>query len=195
MVSLLARLGLAAVWLVSGWLKVIDPAQTRIAVEAYRLLPDGMVDTVAVVPASDGGTGQRPVAFATLRDGAAVDAPALEAIAADHLTRDRLPVEDEEMVALSRPKLPQAGLGQRIASIALLLLALIAAIALLSRGSDDGRSSGPAPSPFTAQSYGSDTSVSGGSDGSSSSPSSSQARSMDRSYSSVLTVSPTRRRA
>lgn len=49
MVSLLARLGLAAVWLVSGWLKVIDPAQTRIAVEAYRLLPDGMVDTVAVV--------------------------------------------------------------------------------------------------------------------------------------------------
>ena len=79
-------------------------------------------------------------------------------------------------MALSRPKLPQAGLGQRIATIALLLLALIAAIALLSRGSDDGRSSGPAPSPFTAQSYGSDTSASGGSDGSSSSPSSSQAR-------------------
>lgn len=78
-------------------------------------------------------------------------------------------------MALSRPKLPQAGLGQRIATIALLLLALIAAIALLSRGAGDGRSSGGSPSPFTAQSYGSDTSASGESGRSGSSASSKQA--------------------
>jgi uncharacterized membrane protein YphA (DoxX/SURF4 family) len=41
------RLGLAAVFLVSGALKVIDPAQTRVAVGAYELLPAGLVGPVA----------------------------------------------------------------------------------------------------------------------------------------------------
>jgi uncharacterized membrane protein YphA (DoxX/SURF4 family) len=42
-----ARLGLAAVFLVSGALKVVDPAQTQIAVRAYELLPRGLVGPVA----------------------------------------------------------------------------------------------------------------------------------------------------
>ncbi|MDH6288958.1 MauE/DoxX family redox-associated membrane protein [Rhodococcus sp. NM-2] len=46
-VSLLARLSLAAVWLVSGALKVADPAQTIIAVRAYQLLPEDLVRPVA----------------------------------------------------------------------------------------------------------------------------------------------------
>lgn len=41
------RLGLAAVFLVSGALKVIDPAQTRIAVRAYELLPPALIGPVA----------------------------------------------------------------------------------------------------------------------------------------------------
>lgn len=41
------RLGLAAVFLVSGALKVVDPAQTRIAVRAYELLPPDVVGPVA----------------------------------------------------------------------------------------------------------------------------------------------------
>jgi uncharacterized membrane protein YphA (DoxX/SURF4 family) len=41
------RLGLAAVFLVSGALKVIDPAQTKIAVRAYELLPPGLIGLVA----------------------------------------------------------------------------------------------------------------------------------------------------
>ncbi len=41
------RLGLAAVFLTSGALKVVDPAQTRIAVRAYELLPAGLVGPVA----------------------------------------------------------------------------------------------------------------------------------------------------
>ncbi len=45
--SLLARLGLAAVWLISGWLKAVDPLQTVVAVRAYRLLPEGAVTPVA----------------------------------------------------------------------------------------------------------------------------------------------------
>lgn len=43
------RLGLAAVFLVSGTLKAVDPAQTRIAVRAYELLPSGLVGPVATV--------------------------------------------------------------------------------------------------------------------------------------------------
>ncbi|MGH3859948.1 MauE/DoxX family redox-associated membrane protein [Actinokineospora sp.] len=43
----LLRLGLAAVWLVSGWIKVSDPNQTFIAVQAYDLLPSAMVSVVA----------------------------------------------------------------------------------------------------------------------------------------------------
>ncbi|KAA0024092.1 MauE/DoxX family redox-associated membrane protein [Antrihabitans cavernicola] len=47
-VSLLARLGLAAVWLFSGWLKAADPTQTKVAVGAYQLLSDDLVGPVAV---------------------------------------------------------------------------------------------------------------------------------------------------
>ncbi len=47
LISLLARLGLAAVWLASGWLKAADPAETVVAVRAYRLLPDELVRPVA----------------------------------------------------------------------------------------------------------------------------------------------------
>ena len=43
----LVRLGLAAVFLVSGALKAVDPAQTRIAVRAYELLPPDLVGPVA----------------------------------------------------------------------------------------------------------------------------------------------------
>lgn len=46
-IGAVARLGLAAVFLVSGALKVLDPAQTRIAVRAYELLPSGLVGPVA----------------------------------------------------------------------------------------------------------------------------------------------------
>lgn len=42
-----ARFGLAAVFLVSGVLKAIDPAQTRIAVRAYDLLPSSLIGPVA----------------------------------------------------------------------------------------------------------------------------------------------------
>ncbi|GLZ41615.1 hypothetical protein Acsp05_52390 [Actinokineospora sp. NBRC 105648] len=46
-VGTLSRLGLAAVWLVSGGLKVADPNQTFIAVQAYDVLPGGVVSVVA----------------------------------------------------------------------------------------------------------------------------------------------------
>ncbi|SDI98131.1 Methylamine utilisation protein MauE [Actinokineospora alba] len=46
-IGTLLRLGLAAVWLVSGWIKVSDPNQTFIAVQAYDLLPSAMVSVVA----------------------------------------------------------------------------------------------------------------------------------------------------
>nr|WP_285612186.1 MauE/DoxX family redox-associated membrane protein [Actinokineospora globicatena] len=46
-VGTLFRLGLAGVWLVSGWLKVSDPNQTFIAVQAYDVLPGGLVSVVA----------------------------------------------------------------------------------------------------------------------------------------------------
>ncbi|EOM77406.1 DoxX family membrane protein [Rhodococcus rhodnii] len=46
--SAVARLVLAAVLLASGVLKVIDPAQTVVAVRAYRLLPEELVRIVAV---------------------------------------------------------------------------------------------------------------------------------------------------
>ena len=46
-VSVLCRLGLVAVWLVSGVIKAADPLQTRVAVAAYQLLPDPAVDPVA----------------------------------------------------------------------------------------------------------------------------------------------------
>jgi uncharacterized membrane protein YphA (DoxX/SURF4 family) len=45
--GILARLGLAAVWLVSGVTKLIDPGQTFLAVQAYDVLPAGLVAPVA----------------------------------------------------------------------------------------------------------------------------------------------------
>ena len=47
-VGTLARLGLAAVWLVSGALKLADPGQTLIAVQAYDVLPDALENVVAL---------------------------------------------------------------------------------------------------------------------------------------------------
>ncbi len=49
LVGTLARLGLAAVWLVSGTLKAIDLNQTVVAVRAYDVLPRAAVDVVAAV--------------------------------------------------------------------------------------------------------------------------------------------------
>jgi uncharacterized membrane protein YphA (DoxX/SURF4 family) len=48
-IGTLARLGLAAVWLVSGGIKVADPDQTYIAVKAYDVLPTAVVSPVATV--------------------------------------------------------------------------------------------------------------------------------------------------
>ncbi|MFD2420398.1 MauE/DoxX family redox-associated membrane protein [Amycolatopsis pigmentata] len=47
-IGTLARLGLAAVWLISGSIKIMDPGQTFLAVRAYDVLPDGMVHPVAL---------------------------------------------------------------------------------------------------------------------------------------------------
>lgn len=44
-----ARLGLAAVWLTSGTVKVVDPDQTYVAVRAYDVLPRAGVEVVATV--------------------------------------------------------------------------------------------------------------------------------------------------
>mgnify|MGYP001015123236 CR=1 FL=1 len=49
MVSLAARLGLAAVWLISGWIKFTDPTQTVVAVRAYQLVPADLVRPFAAV--------------------------------------------------------------------------------------------------------------------------------------------------
>lgn len=46
-IGFLIRLGLAAVWLVSGGIKVADPNQTYLAVQAYELLPPSLVSVVA----------------------------------------------------------------------------------------------------------------------------------------------------
>jgi uncharacterized membrane protein YphA (DoxX/SURF4 family) len=46
-VGTLVRLGLAAVWLISGAVKLADPAQTYVAVQAYDVLPRGLVGPVA----------------------------------------------------------------------------------------------------------------------------------------------------
>ncbi|MFX1758124.1 MauE/DoxX family redox-associated membrane protein [Rhodococcus sp. Q1] len=49
LVSTLARFGLAAVWLVSGWVKFSDPTQTVVAVRAYHILPTDWVRPFAAV--------------------------------------------------------------------------------------------------------------------------------------------------
>lgn len=46
-VGTLVRLGLAAVFLISGSIKVVDPGQTYLAVKAYDILPAGLVHPVA----------------------------------------------------------------------------------------------------------------------------------------------------
>jgi uncharacterized membrane protein YphA (DoxX/SURF4 family) len=48
-VGTLARLGLAAVWLISGGLKAVDPDQTYVAVRAYDVLPTWGVEIVAAL--------------------------------------------------------------------------------------------------------------------------------------------------
>jgi uncharacterized membrane protein YphA (DoxX/SURF4 family) len=48
-IGTLARLGLAAVWLVSGVLKAVDPDQTYVAVRAYDVLPTAGVEVVAAL--------------------------------------------------------------------------------------------------------------------------------------------------
>ena len=48
-IGTLARLGLAAVWLTSGLLKAVDPAQTYVAVRAYDVLSKDVVGVVAGV--------------------------------------------------------------------------------------------------------------------------------------------------
>lgn len=45
--GVVARLGLAAVFLVAGAVKVVDPAQTQIAVRAYEMVPPDLVGPVA----------------------------------------------------------------------------------------------------------------------------------------------------
>jgi uncharacterized membrane protein YphA (DoxX/SURF4 family) len=49
LVGTLARLGLAAVFLVSGALKAVDVNQTVVAVRAYDVLPRAVVDVVAAM--------------------------------------------------------------------------------------------------------------------------------------------------
>jgi uncharacterized membrane protein YphA (DoxX/SURF4 family) len=48
-VGTLARLGLAAVWLISGGIKAADPDQTYVAVRAYDVLPKEGVEVVAAI--------------------------------------------------------------------------------------------------------------------------------------------------
>jgi uncharacterized membrane protein YphA (DoxX/SURF4 family) len=48
-VGSVARLGLAAVWLISGVLKAVDPDTTYVAVRAYDVLPRAAVGPVAAV--------------------------------------------------------------------------------------------------------------------------------------------------
>ena len=46
-IGAVARLGLAAVWIVSGVIKLLDPGQTYLAVKAYDVLPTAMIGPVA----------------------------------------------------------------------------------------------------------------------------------------------------
>lgn len=47
LIGTLARIGLAAVWLISGGLKIADPEQTYVAIQAYDVLPAGIVGAIA----------------------------------------------------------------------------------------------------------------------------------------------------
>ncbi|MCE5291683.1 MAG: DoxX family membrane protein [Nocardiaceae bacterium] len=46
-ISLVARLGLAAVWLISGYIKASNPLQTVVAVRAYELVPESLIYPMA----------------------------------------------------------------------------------------------------------------------------------------------------
>jgi uncharacterized membrane protein YphA (DoxX/SURF4 family) len=48
-IGLAARLLLAAVYFVSGFIKAANPAETRVAVKGYQLLPDSVAEMVAAV--------------------------------------------------------------------------------------------------------------------------------------------------
>lgn len=48
-IGTVARLGLAAVWLIAGALKALDPDQTYVAIRAYDVLPPIGVELVAAV--------------------------------------------------------------------------------------------------------------------------------------------------
>ena len=48
-IGLLARIGLASVWLISGYLKAVDHRTTVVAVRGYRILPESLVVPVASV--------------------------------------------------------------------------------------------------------------------------------------------------
>lgn len=49
LIGTLARLGLAAVWLISGAIKVADPNGTMASVRAYQLFPDGVATLIGAV--------------------------------------------------------------------------------------------------------------------------------------------------
>lgn len=49
LVGLLARLGLAAVWFISGIAKAADPRTTLVAVQGYQLFPDSIAEVLAAV--------------------------------------------------------------------------------------------------------------------------------------------------
>jgi uncharacterized membrane protein YphA (DoxX/SURF4 family) len=48
-IGTLARLGLAAVWLISGAIKVVDIDSTTASVRAYQLFPDGAASLIGAV--------------------------------------------------------------------------------------------------------------------------------------------------
>jgi len=47
--GLVARLGLATVWFISGIAKAVDPRTTLVAVRAYQLFPDSVAEMLAAV--------------------------------------------------------------------------------------------------------------------------------------------------
>ena len=49
LIGTLARLGLAAVFLISGYIKAIDLDQTYVAVQAYQVLPKAAIEPVSVL--------------------------------------------------------------------------------------------------------------------------------------------------
>ncbi|WP_242622904.1 MauE/DoxX family redox-associated membrane protein [Pseudonocardia sediminis] len=74
-VGTLVRLGLAGIWIVSGAVKIADPIQTAVAVDAYDVLPVGVVPVVAaVLPVFELALGALLLAGAGTRAAAVVSA-------------------------------------------------------------------------------------------------------------------------